>query len=249
MAVITYVSRRYDFKYQAAIWRADVAESFQKTKQTRTDYTVVDGQVVKTVETTREFADAVAAVSPQFVPEPPATFLFFDKTYRKDSAYTFQKTHIKTTTFEAYGNDAYLVTIDDYNVLTGTTTRTVSIVDGKIPLAPTINSALTNLINRPILNTLEDNCDSIDSRTDIGNAWLEDTSDAAKATKRKLQRETAIVRRVKHAANPLMKLGHTIRLVAPKRGLDARHILVQRTITTDENGAADEALSMEFWTR
>jgi len=64
-----------------------------------------------------------------------------------------------------------------------------------------------------------------------------------------MQRNTAIVRRVKHAANPLMKIGHTIRLVDPARGLDARHILTRRTIEMTDAGAADEVLEMEFWTR
>jgi hypothetical protein len=249
MATVEVLSRRHDFKYENRTWRADVQESFQKTTQNRTDYTVEDGQIVKTVETIWAFADAVAAASSQLGAEPLPSFLFFDKTYRKDPAYTFQKTHIKTTTYSAYGDSSYLLTISDYDVLTGKTTRTVSVVDGKMPLAPTINSALSNMVQRPIISDLEDNCDFIGSKTDIGNAYLEDGSDAARAAKRALQRVTAIVRTVTHPANPLMKLGHTVRLVAEKRGLDARHILTRRTITLDENGSAQQTTDFEFWTR
>jgi hypothetical protein len=244
----TNVVVRHDYKYEPRLWRADVEESFQKTKQTRVDYTVADGQVVKTVETVWEFADAIAEVSAQ-TPEPPHTFLFIDGTYRKDSAYVFQKTHIITTTWSAYGDGAYLLTIEDYDVLTGKTTRTVSVVDGKIPLAPTINSSLTNLIQQPILTNLEDNCDFVNTRTDLANGYIEDGTDASKAAKRRQQRDTAVVRRVSHAANPLMQIGDTIRLVAEKRGLDARHVLTHKSITVDENGAADQKSEMEFWTR
>lgn len=248
MGTVTKVLATYDFKYELAIWRADIEESFQKTKQITTNYSVVDGQILATVETTWEFADAIAAKSPQ-LPDPPTTFLFVDNTYRKDPAFVFQKTHIKTTTYEAYGDTSYLVTIEDYNVLTRETTREVRIIDGKIPLAPTVNSALTNLILQPITLILEDNCDFIETRTTIDNQWLEDGQDGANASRRKLQRETAIVRRLKHAANPQMKIGDTTRIVDEKRGLDARHIVTRRTITLDENAAADQVTEFEFWTR
>ncbi len=248
MGTVTKVLATYDFKYELALWRKDIEESFQQTKQVTTNYTVVDGQILATVETTWEFADAIAAKSPQ-LPDPPTTFLFVDNTYRKDAAFVFQKTHIKTTTYEAYGDTAYLVTIEDYNVLTRETTRTVSIIDGKIPLAPTINSALTNLILQPITIILEDNCDFIESRTTIDNQWLESADDGATVARRALQRETAITRRLKQAANPMMKIGDTVRLIDEKHGLDARHMLTRRSITLDENGAADQVTEMEFWTR
>jgi hypothetical protein len=248
MPTVVKVLATYDYKYELALWRADIEEFFQKTKQVTTSYTVVDGQILATVETTWEFADAIAAKSPQ-LPDPPTTFLFVDGTYRKDAAFVFQKTHIKTTTYEAYGETAYLVTIEDYNVLTRELTRTVSIVDGKIPLAPTVNSALTNLILQPITIVLEDNCDFIDSRMTIDNQWLESEEDGSTVARRALQRETAIVRRLKHAANPMMRVGDTVRIVDDKRGLDARHIVTRRTITLDENGAADQVTESEFWTR
>jgi hypothetical protein len=248
MPTVTVLSRRHDFKYEGRIWRADVQESFQKTKRTRMDYTVVDGQIVKTVETIEEFADAIAAVSSQAA-EPPVTFFFFDTTYRKDPAYILQKTHVKTTTYQAYGEGSYLVTLDDYDVLTGLTTRSTSIIAGKIPLAPTINSALSNLTLRPIISDLNDNCDFIGAKTTIGGAYLEDESDAAKVAKRQLQRVTAIMRNLNHGANPQMKIGQTVRLVAAKRGLDARHVLTRRTISLDDKGAAKQTTGLEFWVR
>lgn len=238
----------YDYKYEARVWRADVEESFQQKKETRTEYTVFDGQILRTVETIWEFADAIAAASVQ-LPDPPATFIFVDGTYRKDAAFVFQKTHIKTTTYEAYGEASYLLVIEDFDVLAGTITRTQSIIDGKVPLAPTLSSALSNLIQQPISTELDDNCDFLETRTVIDNQYLESADDAARAARRKLQRETAVVRRVKHRANPLMKIGDTVRLIARKRGLDARHVLTRREIALTEDGGANQTSELEFWTR
>lgn len=238
----------YDYKYQANVWRGDVNETFQASKRVKTEYTVVDGQVVKTVETTWEFASAIAERSVQ-LPDPPTTFLYVDSTYRKDRVYIFQKTHIKTTTYSAYGDGAYLVVIDDLDVLTGINTHTTSIIDGKIPLAPTVGSSLSNLIQQPITEVLDDNCDSIDKTITIDSEYLQDESEGAKLAKRRMQRETAIVRRVKHGVNPLMKIGHTIQVIDPKRSVDGRHVLLGKHFTMGENGAADEVLEMEFWTR
>jgi len=238
----------YDYKYEANVWRGDVEETFQTSKRVTTDYTVVDGQILRTVETTFEFASAIAERSVQ-LPDPPTTFLYVDGTYRKDRVYIFQKTHIKTTTYSAYGDGAYLLTIDDLNVLTGVTTHTTSIIDGKIPLAPTVASSLSNLIQQPITGILDDNCDGITKTLVIDSEFVQDEGEAAKVAKRRMQRETAIVRRVKHSLNPLMKIGHTIRVVDPERDVDARHMLMGKHFTMDEKGSADEVLELECWTR
>jgi hypothetical protein len=238
----------YDYKYEIGVWRADVEESFQIETKVQSDYTVADGQIVQQVDTTWEYQSAIAQESIQ-LPGPPVTFLYIDGTYRADAAYIFQKTHIKTTTYQAYGDSSYLVTIEDRDVLNNKVTRTTSIIDGKIPLAPTQSSALSNLIQQPISGVLEDNCGFAPATTIIDNIYLEDSTDAAKVARRQLQRDTAIVRRVKHGANPLMRLGQTIRLVDEKRGLDGRHVLTRRTIEVSADGAATETLEMEFWVR
>lgn len=248
MSTIATVIYIHNYKYGPTDWRADIAESYQQTKKVHTDYTVVDGQVLRTVETTWEFASAIAYRSVQ-LPDPPPTFIYVDGTYRADPAYIFQKTHIKTTAYEAYGDTSYLVTIDDFNVLTGQVTHSVSVVDGKIPLAPTQNSALTNLVQQPTSASLEDNCGFVTTTTVINNQYLESAEDAATAARRQMQRDTAIVRRLKHAANPMMKLGDTVQIIDEKRGLDARHILTRRTFTLDANGGAEQVSEFEFWTR
>lgn len=248
MPTVDRLLAAYDYKYEPQVWRADIEESFQKTKQSRTEYTVVDGQILRTVELIFEWESAKAANSPQ-LPDPPLTFLYVDKTYRKDPAFIFQLTHRKTTTYEALGESSYLVTIVDRDILNNTETTEIRIIDGRIPLAPTVNSALTNLIQQPISTVLSDNCDFIETKTTLDNQWLEDDQDATKAARRKLQRETAIIRRVKHAANPLMKLGDTVRLVDEKRGLDKRHVLARRSITVNEDGAADQVTELEDWIR
>jgi len=238
----------HDYKYEASIWRQDLAESFQKRKTVKTEYTVGGGQVVETVETTWTFDSAIAARSPQ-LPDPPTTFIYVDGTYRADEAYIFQKTQIKTTTYSAYGASSYQVNVDIYNVLTGQTTHSTSIIDGKIPLAPTISSSLTNLIQQPLSGTLDDNCDFIPATTTIDSGYIQDADEAAFVAKRRMQRATAIVRRLKHAANPMMKLGQTIQLVDGKRSLDGRHVFTGRTVAVNEAGDASETLQMEFWTR
>lgn len=246
MSTIVTVLAPYDYKYEPAVWRKDVAETFQQVKEVHTDYTVVDGQVVKTVEHTFEFQSALAAKSDQ-LPDPPPTFLYADATYRKDAAYIFQNTHIVTTTDEAYGSGSYLETIEDLDVLKGTVKETVSVIDGKIPLAPTINSALSNLILQPSQGELDGNCGYIDQRKVIEAAWVESDADAARVARREWERENAIVRRVGMAANPLMRIGHTVRLISPKHLIDARHVVTGRAFTIDENGGAAMIPTLEFW--
>lgn len=246
----TRTLKHYDYKYEPRLWRKDVEEAFQTKKKVETLYTVVDGQVVQTVETLWEFASAKAARSVQ-LPDPPGgtSFVYIDGSYRADPAYVFQKTHVKTTTFEAYGDAAYIARIEDLDVLANTITREVRIIDGKIPLAPTQNSALTTLVQQPITGVLDDNCDYVPGTTTVSGGYLEDATDGSKAARRALQRATAIVRKVRHGANPLMKIGQTIRLIDPKRGIDARHVLVGRTIELTEEGGANEMLELEFWIR
>jgi len=236
----------YDYKYEPSVWRKDVNEAFQLIKKVKTDYTVVDGQIVQSVATTWTFDSAIAQRSVQ-LPPPPVTFLYVDGSYRADPAFIFQKTHVTTTTYSAYGETSYQLTIDDYDVLNNKLTRTVSIVDGKLPLAPTVNSALSNLIQLPVSAELDNNCDSVPSTLVIDNAWAEDPTEAGRVERRALQRATAIVRRFKHGANPLMRIGHTVRLVDAKRALDARHMLTHKTTVVGEEGGADQTTEVEFW--
>lgn len=248
MPTITNVIARYDYKYGATDWKKDVQETFQQISEDGTLYAVSDGQIVQTIETIWEWQSAVAEKSPQ-LPDPPATFIYADKTYRKDAAYIFQRTHVLTTTYEAYGDTAYKKTVDDFDVLRAQHTITVSIVDGKIPMAPTVGSPYSALINQPITEVLEDNCDFIETRTTIDSQYLQNWAEGATAARRKLQRETAVVRRVQMPANPLMRRGQTVRLVSRKRGVDKRHVLARRTITIDENGGAVMVPELEDWVR
>jgi hypothetical protein len=241
------VLARFDWKYGGKDWRLDQAESFQQTRDIQTDYTVVDGQILKTVETTREFADAIAGVPINIRTGPP--YLFADGSFRKDPHFIFQKTHIKTTTYEAFGDGAYRLTIEDLDVLTGKITTSVSVIDGKIPLAPTVKSALSNLTQIPVLGILDATCDYVDTKEAVTVIYAGDDGETARAAKRRMQRATAIVRTVKRAANPLIRVGNTVRLIDAKRVLDARHMVVARTITIKEDGGADMTLTTEYWTK
>jgi hypothetical protein len=240
MATITAVRLVRDFKYGPRDWRKDPEEAFQKTKQTLTRNYVVDGQLVKAVVRESGFGNQAASVT---------AFPFADSSFRAKPEDSFQPLKTTVSTFEAYGDRAHIVSIVSFDPLTGEVSRNTSIADGDVPLAPTVRSILSSLQSRTILASIEDNCGTIDSRTDISSQWAQSITDASTMIKRRVQRETAIVRRFTHAANPLMKLGDTLRLVSERRGLDALHILVQRTISVDENGAGNETLTTEYWTR
>jgi hypothetical protein len=179
---------------------------------------------------------------------PP--YFYQDGNYRVDAAFIFQKTHIKTTTYEAISATSYDVTIDDYDVLTGVHTITHATIDGKLPLALTLNSALSNLIQRPLVGTLDDNCGFVPSSTPLNLPWAESASDIGVAAKRANQRATAILRRVKGKANPLIRIGDTVRLIDARRSLDANHMTVARVISINqETGEASMTLDLEDWTR
>ncbi|MDQ6892200.1 MAG: hypothetical protein M3167_06290 [Acidobacteriota bacterium] len=237
---------RHEWKYGAADWRRDLAETFGLLKIQSTKYRVVDGEIVETVDTITEYEDPIAGVPAN--PDGPPD-LYADGSYRADPVFQFINTHIVTTTYQATGPDSYTAQIDDFNILTGETThRTVSI-NGSLPVAMTKGSVLSNLTQQPIVATLYDPCDFVSSKLAYTVEFAETEDDLSAVARRKMQRATAIVRKVTLAANPLIKIGDTVRLVSTQRLLDGLHIVVGRTITVDPVGDAKMLLELEFWTR
>lgn len=242
----TVIRRRFNYKWAGNDWRKDDAETFQRTKEVRTTYTVFDGHIVRTVETTREWASAEAQVAADPVAGPP--YFYADGKYHADVSEIFQTTHIKTITYESYSATSYQITIDDYDVLLNTHTITRQVIDGKIPLAPTTRSALTNLIQRPLVGTLAHTCEWVDNTVPLDLPWAEDPSDLSKAARRKAQRDSAIVREISAPANPLVRIGHTIRLIDAARSIDARHMLVNKAAKYDSKDASlKDDLTLEYW--
>jgi hypothetical protein len=248
MATVTRTLAHFDFQYGDADWRRDLEETFQLWQRIATDYTVVDGQVVREVETTWEFASAIAYVAINPITGPP--YFYADGNYYADPAFIFQKTHIKTKTYSSISDNSYDITIDDYDVLLNKHTITHVQIDGKIPLAVTVNSALSNLVQQPLVGSLSDECGFVDSKQPIDLPWAESEADVAKATKRAMQRATAVVRRVKCKANPFIKITDTVLLIDDKRQLNAPHLVVAKTTTLNpETGEATDTIDLEDWTR
>ncbi len=246
MTAVTTIDARFDYKYADADWRKDIAETFQKTKNVNTAYTCSDGHLVRTVATTTTFASAIARVAADPIKGPP--YFYADKNFYADVAWIFQVTLIVTTDWEAFSVTSYKITIDTFDVLKNTHTVTTQIVDGNIPLAPTISSGLTSLVQRPLIGSLNAKCTWVDNTKPLDLPWAENPDDMAKAAKRQQQRDSAILREFTAPWNPLLKVGMTVFLVHPSRGIAAKHIVVGIKGTVDPvNARAKMDLQLEYW--
>lgn len=247
-AGLTVVAAAFDYKYGGADWRLDPAESFQKSKEIRTKYTTADGQLIRTVETTKEYKSGLAQVSTNPIVGPP--YLYGDGTFHADVSEPFQTTRVRTTTYEAFSETSYQVTIDDFDVLLNKHTISHAIVDGQIPLAPTKKSALTSLILRPIVGTLLYQCSWVPNTVPLNLHYAEDEDDIGKAARRQQQRDTAIVRTIDVPLNPRIREGQTGRLIDAVRSIDALHMIVGVKHTqSSETGKGVTHLEIEYWNR
>lgn len=238
----------HEYKYGATDWRRDAGETFQKTSSHTVDYTVVGGSITKTVETTLEYADPLAGVPPAGFPDGPP-YEFADHTYRRDVAFSWMVTSVVTTTYSQVAPDSYQVTTDTFDVLTGiTTTKTVT-VNGLLPTAPSKGSPLSSLTQQPLVSTLTDKCSFVDSRVGETIPWAEGFDDLCSVSRRRNQRATAIVRKIKMRANPKIAIGQTARVICAQRKVDGNHMVVGREFTFDQDGTADMLLWLEYWTR
>lgn len=236
----------YEFKYGPKDWRRDVGETWGQLSNESTSYVVVDGFIVQSSTTRTEWEDPIAGV-PATPQGPP--YFYADGTYREDAVFRFLATHQITSTYKATGPDSYVVHISDYNILTGKTTEKDVTINGTLPVAETIGTALSNLTQQPIVATLYDPCDFVDSKDAYMVEFAESEEDLNAVGKRRMQRATAIPRRVTLAANPMIKIGDWVRVICSSRALDGLHIVVGRTIVIDSTGSATMSLDLEFWTR
>jgi len=237
------VLARFQYRYGEKDWRWYPQEVYDVVQKDDIAYTVADGQIIKTVETKWEYAAAEAAVPVNIILGGPG-YLYADGKYYDSPFFTFRKTHIITSEYSAYDANSYVVQIDDYNVLTGKHTFSTAVVDGKIPLAPTIGSALSNLLQRPITGTLNLPCDYTENTLTIQSQWAENETELNNLARRAAQLATAIDRTVTMKDNPYIYRGGTVRLKHPKRSIDALHLVWGRN--KKYNGATGEA-TMDLW--
>lgn len=236
----------FDFKYGAADWRGDRQEIFQEFQKTLKHFDVVDGQVIRTVETTIEFASALGRVN--LTPVIGPTYLYADKTFRADPVFIKQITRIKTTTVDTFSENSYRVTIDDWDVLPDIHTITHETRDGKVPLALTKNSSLTNLVLRPIVGTLQQECGFVGNTTPLDVPFAETEEEMTAVAHRQRQRDTAVVRELDMPLNPFIKGGHTVRVINRGRSIDKRLIVVGgKASHSADTGRALGHLVTEDW--
>lgn len=240
-----------DHKYQSTVWRSDREETFQEIEQERTDYGITGGYIARQTESKWEFFNKPAASTP--TPQSPPPYFFGDATFRANPAYTKQLTEVKTTSYESQGGNSIAVTVEEYDPVTGTTSGGTNVIFGTLPAAITRNSVFSRLVQRPISGTMIDGCIDahfVPGRTALNLEWAEDEDDIARATRRQMQRDSAVVRRLRCAANPLMRVGQIIMLIDLGRSIRAKHVLVAKKTTRNwETGDATAQLTLEFWPR
>src|ERR1017187_4450108 len=217
------VRKAFDYKYSDSDWRKDPVETFQKTQEVRTRYTVADGHLVRKIAQTTSYASAIARVADDIINGPP--YFYADNNFHADVWEPFQLTRIVTTDYEALSSTSYKVTIDDFDVLNNKHKFSTEIIDGLLPLATTIQSNMTSLTQRPIVGQLLNQCEWVDNTTPLDLPWVEGDGEMQTATMRQLQRDTAIVRTFTAPWNPLLRVGMTARLIHAMRGIDSKDIV------------------------
>ena len=248
MATITTVLQRYPYQWGDKDWRGQEEEMFQKGKEVRTVYNVLDGQILGTKETTSQFASPEAGVAADPVSGPP--YLYADGKYYADAAEIFQPTAVKITSYNAFGQTSYQVTLESFDPLSGAPPLTTQfIVDGQMPLAPTQGSAQSRLVRRPAIQQLSVSpCDFVSSVQALDLPWAEDEDDMAAAGRRAMQRATAVPFQLKLPANPMIKRGDTVQVIHRARGIDWMCLVVGRHFTVDgTTGEASMELDLEWW--
>lgn len=241
----------HDYRYGDLDWRSEEAETFRVTKNVRTQYVQDEGRLSATRETTTEWEDAAAIAPTDPAASPP--YLFADGSYRRDPAFTFQVTLIRQVAYQPQSLNDYQTTTTTFEPLSGEPASTeVSVSSGQIPMAPTINTALSTLVVQPVIATLTDDCldGFVESKKALNLQWAETEDDFTRQARRAMQRDSAIVRTIRMATNPQIKIGDTVRLVIPKRGIDALHLVIGRSITNNlETGDSTMTLTLEYWVR
>lgn len=242
----------FDFQYGEKKFRFDDHETLRPSRFVKVAYTNVDGQQVRIEEATSRYWNAVGRL-PAAPCDNQGGFFFADGGFRELSVDQFAIAQLKITEHEAVGTGGYSVATTVHSLIGGDVDRVFQVVPGKIPLAPTRRSALTAFVQSAYTSVITDDCVTQDfvqsARTAIDLPWAEDQSDVQRAATRRMQRATAIPRQVTLRANPLMKVGQTLRLIDATRGLDSKHLIVGRRITMDPSGGAMMELDLECWVR
>ena len=245
------VYQQHNYKFSPIDWKYDVVESFLVSRET-VDYYIANGGVLTDIrEEITEYVNPTTTPPTDPLASPP--YLFGDGTWRLFAAYDYRQSLVRTTSYREHGVGSYEITVTLFDPTTGTTApATVQVVAGNIPGVPTAGSLMTGLVLRPMFGTLVDPAldEFVDSKKAMVMPWAETTDEISRATLRQMQRDSAIERTWKLAANPLIQVGHTINPIDPKRSIDDLELATGKTISYNtETGDCSMRLTTEAWVR
>jgi hypothetical protein len=171
----------------------------------------------------------------------------------------------KLTEYRSYGTDSHKIITTETDFQTGQTNLTTLTAPGGIttgqeirngppPLAPTVGGTPTPLVQlqSETLTLLDPELDEwfVPSRKAITNVWAESEQELLNVALMEFRRQAAIRRRVAMPFNPLIRVGHLVRLIAEKRQIDANHVVVGKSARLNtETGDMSLILDLEFWLR
>jgi hypothetical protein len=247
MATETYLVTAYPWQYSAKRWGADSFETFRVVSEVRTIYSTSDGQIVETDEITSGYGSPVA--------NPINGFLYGDGVYRAEAVETFRPLVERRVSMTAIGEGSYEIALVETDIMSGRTTTLVSIVDGTMPLAPNVASAISGTFGKPVVSQMVDLALSAAfaftrPTTPDNFPYAQNLDELRAAQLRSIQRAAAIKRQIKMPARPDYKIGQTLETIDENRNSDAAEIIVGRQISHDgQTGEAGMVLDVENWPR
>lgn len=239
----TVTRRLNEYKFGPKDFRRDFVETFQLIKRVRRQFFNIDGQLARTVETTKSWASALATIAGDPANGPP--WLYADGNFHADRAEIFQTTRELTKKYEAFSDTSYVVRIDDFDVLLNFHKYSTETLDGKVPAAPTKHSDITSLLLRPLIGQMHHQCEWVRNSVPLALPWAETQLQMGKAAKLQQQIDSALVRSITIPLNPFVEPNDTALLIDSARMINKRCLInnVQHVMNSD-NGQSNTVLTL-----